>query len=93
MIVLSDDELKVPERRFGPVVSSMGPWNSDGVFGYSAVPVAVVEKAVEAVGDPGMLEALRELKTRPERTRQFIAMVQVFGPPLIEKIAATYRES
>jgi hypothetical protein len=39
-IVLTDDELKRLETPFGPVVRHMGPWNSDGVFGYASVPIA-----------------------------------------------------
>jgi hypothetical protein len=92
MIFATDDELKALEKRFGPKVRDMGTSNSDGVFGYSVVPVAVVEKAAQAVGDPGILKAFHELKKSPERTLPFIEMVNLFGPALVEKIAPSYRE-
>ncbi|MBZ5617231.1 MAG: hypothetical protein LAQ69_00665 [Acidobacteriia bacterium] len=92
MIVVTDDELKKLEEHFGPDVRHMGTWNSDGVFGYSAVPVAFVEKAAQAIGDPGLLEALHGLKKSSDRNKRFIEMLQAFGPTFVEKIAATYRE-
>ncbi len=56
-IFLTDDELKRLETRFGPAVRQMGPWNSDGVFGYASVSIAAVEKAAETLRIP-MLVAL-----------------------------------
>ena len=53
-IVLTDDELRVIEKRFGPEVRQMGPWNSDGTFGYSSVSVIAVEKAAEELEDPNL---------------------------------------
>src|ERR1035441_968201 len=47
-IVLGDDDLRRLETRFGPVVRQMGPWNSDGVFGYCSVPISAVEEAIES---------------------------------------------
>jgi hypothetical protein len=41
-ILVADDELKRLERRFGPGVRRMGPWSSDGTFGYASVSIAVV---------------------------------------------------
>jgi hypothetical protein len=90
-IVLTDDELKRLERRFGPVVRQMGPWNSDGVFGYASVPVVVVEKAAETLETPGLLVALPRLHT-PERTKTFIELTEDFGSVLVERIADAYRE-
>ena len=43
-IVLTDDDLKRLETRFGPIVRKMGPWNSDGIFGYESVPLVAVER-------------------------------------------------
>jgi len=90
-IVLTDDELKRLETRFGPVVRQMGPWNSDGVFGYASVPVVTVEKAAEALGNPNLLGALPRLRT-PGRTKAFIDLLEDFGSVLVERIVAAYRE-
>jgi len=51
-IYLTDDELKRLEARFGPLVRQMGPWNSDGVFGYASVPIVAVEKAAGTLANP-----------------------------------------
>jgi len=91
-IVVPDDDLKRLEKRFGPCVRQMGSWNSDGVFGYTTVPISVVEKAAQSVGDPGLLEALYALKGSPDLPSRFIEMVQSFGPALIDKIIAAYQE-
>jgi len=90
-IVLTDDELRRLETRFGPVVRQMGPWNSDGVFGYASVPIVAVEKAAEALENPDLLVALPRLRT-PERTKTFIELLEDFGAILIERIVAAYRE-
>src|SRR5579883_1016933 len=60
-IILTDDELKDLEKRFGQVVRQMGSWNSDGLFGYESVPMLAVERAAEAVGSPGLLLTLTRL--------------------------------
>jgi hypothetical protein len=90
-IVVTDDELKRLETRFGPVVRQMGPWYSDGVFGYASVPIAAVEKAAEALENPILLVALPRLRT-PERTKTFLEMLEDFGSVLIERVAAAYRD-
>jgi hypothetical protein len=90
-IVLTDDDLRRLETRFGPVVRQMGPWNSDGVFGYASVPVAAVEKAVEPLENPNLLRALPRLRT-PERTKTLLELLEDFGSVLVEKIAEAYRE-
>lgn len=92
MIVISDDDLKLLEKRFGPLVRQMGSWNSDGVFSYASVPFVAVEKAAESLCDPTVLKALCRLKQAPERTKTFIEILQLVGPTLVEKIAAAYRE-
>jgi hypothetical protein len=89
-IVLTDDELKRLEIRFGPAVRQMGPWNSDGVFGYASVPIAAVEKAAEALDNPNLLVALARLRT-PERSKTFIEILETFGHALIERIVIAYR--
>ena len=91
-IVLTDDQLKLLERRFGPDVRQMGPWNSDGIFGYSSVPVAAVEKAAETFEDPNLDSALWKLRNTTERTKPFVEMLETFGPVLIGRIAIAYRE-
>jgi len=90
-IVLTDDELKRLERRFGPVVRQMGPWNSDGVFGYASVPIVAVEKAAETLGNPNLLLSLPRLRT-PERTKTFVELLDDFGSVFVERIVAAYRE-
>lgn len=91
-IFVTDEELKRLETRFGPVVRQMGPWNSDGVFGYASVPIVAVEKAAEALANPHLLTALPRLRT-PERTKTFIELLEDFGSVLVERIVGAYRES
>ena len=91
-IVVSDDELKLLEKRFGPEVRHMGSWNSDGTFGHSSIPVVAVEKAAEALEDPDLTIALSSLMQTAERTKPFIELLETFGPALIERIVAAYRE-
>ena len=81
-IVLTDEELKLLEKRFGPCVRQMGPWNSDGIFGYSSVPIAAVEKAAEPLKTPDLIVALFRLKQTPERNEAFINVLETFGPRL-----------
>jgi len=69
----------------------MGPWSSDGTFGYCSVPVAAVEKAVKARRSPISMLALARLKEMPEQTRPFIELLETSGPALIERIVAAYR--
>jgi len=91
-IFLTDDELKRLETRFGPVVRQMGPWNSDGIFGYASVSIVAVEKAAEAFANPVLLTALPRLRT-PERTKTFIELLNGFGSVLVERIVSAYREN
>ena len=90
-IYLTDDELKRLEARFGPLVRQMGPWNSEGVFGYASVPIVAVEKAAETLANPHLLTALPRLRT-PERTKTFIELLEDFGSVLVERIVGAYRE-
>ena len=92
-IVLGDDDLRRLETRFGPVVRQMGPWNSDGVFGYCSVPISAVEEAIESLEDHNLREALSHLKDAPEQTKTFVGVLDGFGPALIERIVAAYRNS
>jgi hypothetical protein len=89
-ILLTDDELKLLEKRFGPRVRQMGPWNSDGTFGYSSISIAAVEKAAETLQNPDLAVALSRLKCKPERSKPFIELLEAFGPALIENIVAAY---
>jgi hypothetical protein len=91
-IILTDDELRLFEKRFGPSVRQMGPWNSDGTFGYATVPMVAVEKAAEALQNPNLIVALPRLEQSPGRTKPFIELLETFGTALIEKIVADYRE-
>lgn len=90
-IVVTDDELKRLEKRFGPGVRRMGPWNSDGNFGYSNVPIVVVEKAAESLENPGLTIALSRLKNTSARTKTFIELLEMFGPVLVQRIVAAYQ--
>jgi hypothetical protein len=91
MIVIPEDELRHLEKRFGPDVREMGTWNTDGSFGFCAVPIWAVENAVATVGSPNLAEALERLKNADERTEPFVEIVQRFGPALVKEIAASYR--
>jgi hypothetical protein len=90
-IVLTDDELKRLETRFGPVVRQMGTWTSDGIFGYESVPIVAVERAAEMIENPSLLTALPRLRT-PEGTKTFVELLDSFGPVLVERIVDAYRE-
>ena len=90
-IFLTDDELKRLETRFGPVVRQMGPWNSDGVFGYASIPLVAVQKAAETLANPNLLTALSRLRTA-EGTKTFVELLEEFGPSLVERIVDAYRE-
>lgn len=91
-IVVTDDELKRLEKRFGPGVRQMGQWNSDGIFGYSSVPIFVVERAAETLKDQDLDSALSRLRNMKERTKPFVELLEMFGAVLIERIVAAYRE-
>jgi len=90
-IVLTDEELRHLESRFGPVVRQMGSWYSDGVFGYASVPLVAAEKAAEALQDPDLLVAIPRLRT-PERTKTFLELLEDFGSVLVERVVAAYRD-
>jgi hypothetical protein len=90
-IILTDEELKHLETRFGSFVRQMGPWNSDGVFGYASVPIVAVEKAAEMLANPVLLTALPRLRTS-EGTKTFVELLEDFGPALVERIVHAYRE-
>ena len=91
VIFLSNDELKRIETRCGPFVRQMGPWNSDGIFGYATVSIMNVEKAGETLANPKVLTALPRLRTS-EGTKTFVELLEHFGPALVERIVDAYRE-
>jgi hypothetical protein len=91
-IVLTDDDLRHLEERFGPGVRHMGSWNSDGIFGYCSVPIAAVEKAAESLNDPALTDSLQTLKAVPNRATRFIEILQESGAALIEQTVAAYQE-
>jgi hypothetical protein len=92
VIVVTDDELQRLEKRFGSGVRHMGPWNSDGTFGYTSVPMVAVEKAAEALENPDLMVVLSRLGHTSEGTKPFIELLETFGPALIERIVAAYKE-
>ena len=92
VIVLTDDQLKRLEARFGPCVRQMGSWYSDGTFGYASVPVIAVEKAAGTVSNPTLALALSRLIAAPENTQPFIELLEAFGSAFVEKIVDAYRE-
>src|SRR5690349_16250815 len=92
MIVLPEEQLQKLEKKFGPDVRHMGTWNSDGVFGFCAIPLTVVEKAAEAVGNPRLAPAMDRLKASDNPAEPFLDMVQSFGSVLVHAIAARYRQ-
>ena len=92
-IVVTEDDLRRLERRFGPAVRLMGAWNSDGTFGYASVPLSAVRRAAEDLAHPDVIPALSRLQQMPERTTMFLELLYTFGFPLIAAIVAAYRES
>ncbi|MGA2149006.1 MAG: hypothetical protein ABSH49_29030 [Bryobacteraceae bacterium] len=90
-IVVPHDELKRLEKRFGAGVWRMGSWNSDGVFGYTSIPILVVEEAVEGVNNPALTEALVGLKQSADQTKSFLELVETYGSDLIHSLVAIYR--
>jgi len=90
-MVVTDDELKHLENRFGPGVRNMGPWNSDGTFGYSDVPVLAIEMAAESLEDQDLDSALSRLRNGTDRTAPFVELLERFGPGLIQRIVAAYQ--
>ena len=91
-IVLTEEELQRLEKRFGSGVRHMGPWNSDGTFAYSSVPMVAVEKAAEALKNPDLTVALSRLRYTSEGTKLFIELLESFGQAFIESIVMAYRE-
>jgi hypothetical protein len=91
-LVLTDDDLKLLEKRFGPDVRQMGSWNSDGTFGYASIPMLAMEKAAEALERPNLIVSLASLQHTSERTKAFIGLLETLGPALIDGIFAAYRD-
>jgi hypothetical protein len=89
-IVIPEDELKRLEGRFGPDVRRMGPWNSDGVFGYLSISIGSVESAADAVAQPGLQEAVSRLKDSREPLAAFADLVDAFGLDLVAGIKTAY---
>jgi hypothetical protein len=90
IIVIPEDDLQRLERRFGPDVRRMGPWNSDGVFGYASISLGIVERAAEAVNQPGLPEVLSRSQVAQEPAAVFLELVEAFGPDLIVEIKAAH---
>ena len=93
MIILSDSELKLLEERLGPAVRLMGPWSSDGIFGYTSVPLCIVEFVAKTLNDPFVWDAVSRLKTSHDRTKVFVELMRASGPTLLDGIVSAYRES
>jgi hypothetical protein len=91
-IIITEDDLRRLEMRFGPGVRLMGPWNSDGTFGYTSVPLPAVRKAAEDLANAAVFQELSRLRHMPERTTAFLELLHTFDTPLIAAIVAAYRE-
>jgi hypothetical protein len=91
-IVVTEEDLRRLEKRFGPAVRLMGSWNSDGTFGYASVPLSAVRRAAEDLLNPDVIPAISRLQQMPERTTAFLELLHTFGSPLIAAIVAAYRE-
>jgi len=91
-IVLTEDDLRRLEKRFGPAVRLMGAWNTDGTFGYASIPLCVVRKAADDLANPELILVLSRLEHMPERTTAFLEMLYTIGSPLITAIVAACRE-
>jgi hypothetical protein len=57
-IVVTEDDLRRLEKRFGSAVRLMGSWNSDGTFFYASVPLSAVRRAAENLVNPDVIPAL-----------------------------------
>ncbi len=90
-LILTEEDLRRLEKRFGPTVRRMGPWNSDGIFGYCSVPTAAVERAAMSLNHPALLNSLHQLNVQ-QRNARFLQMLHQFGAALIEKIVAAHQE-
>ena len=90
-IWLSDDDLKRLEKRFGPDVRQMGPWISDGVFGYISVPIGVVEKAAELLNDSSVIESVSRLKADWQWNKERLTDLLESSPVLLKKIVFAHR--
>jgi hypothetical protein len=91
-IVVTEDDLRRLEKRFGSAVRLMGSWNSDGTFGYASVPLSAVRRAAEDLMNPDVIATLSRPKHMPERTSAFLELLNTCGSPLIAAIVAAYRE-
>ena len=89
-IVLTDEDLNTLEKRLGPDLRKMGPWITDGIFGYCWVSLAVLEEAAESVEDPNLMMAVLKLRDASERIGPFIGLLESSGHSLIERIVAAY---
>lgn len=89
-IVIAEDDLRLLEKRFGSAVRLMGPWNSDGTFGYLSVRLSVIRKAAEDLANADV--NLSWLTYMPESNKPFLEMLYTFGSALVVAIVAAYRE-
>jgi protein tyrosine phosphatase (PTP) superfamily phosphohydrolase (DUF442 family) len=91
-VLLTEDDLHRLEKRFGPGVRQMGAWISDGTFGYSTIPVAAVEKAVDSMDNPMLRASLPRLTYTQTGTEALIELLETYGFTLIDRIIAAYRQ-
>jgi len=91
-VLLTEDELRRLEKRFGSGVRQMGAWISDGTFGYSTVPIAAVEKAVDSMDNPVLRGTLARLTDTQTGTQVLIELLETYGFTLIDRIIAAYRQ-
>ena len=91
-IVVTEDDLRPLEKRFGSAVRLMGSWNSDGTFFYASVPLSAVRSAAKDLVNPDVIATLFRCNHMPERTTAFLELLNTFGSPLIAAIVAAYRE-
>lgn len=92
-IILTDDDLRQLEKRFGPTVRYMGPWITDGSFGYCAVRITSVEKAADALHEKVLLDSLQQLRGPSERATRFMEILREYGSALIDQIIAAHRQT
>jgi hypothetical protein len=89
-VVIPEDDMKRLETRFGPRVRRIGAWNSDGVFSYTTIPVAVLEQAAETLGDATLIGSVARLKASVSQTQALVKLLEDFGRTLIEALAVSY---
>ena len=91
-IVVTEDDLRPLEKRFGSAVRLMGSWNSDGTFFYASVPLSAVRSAAKDLVNPDAIATLFRLRSHAGTHHRVPRIVEYLRLPLDRGIVAAYRE-